>query len=71
MITIIVSIIIKHLIFTIKIAEFAHALFKQKGDTRGETVTSCASSQIVQSLTNWDERMPLAFSLSVTTVIFR
>ena len=54
----------------IKIAEFAHVLFKQNGDTRGETVTSCASSQIVQSLTNWVERMSFAFSLFVTTVIF-
>ena len=28
------------------------------------------SSQIVQSLTNWVERMPFAFSLFVTTVLF-
>src|SRR4029434_1958955 len=61
-------------IFIIKIAEFAHVLFKQTGDRRqetgdrrqetgdrrqrdGEAATSCASSQIAQSLTNWVERM--------------
>ena len=35
------------IIFTIKIAEFDHVLFKQRGDSRGEAATSCASSQIV------------------------
>ena len=69
MITIILSIIIKHLIFTIKIAEFAHVLFKQR-DMRGEAATSSVSSQIVQSLTNWVESIPFAFSLFVTTVVF-
>ena len=39
------------IIFIIKIAEFDHVLFKQRGD----------SSQIVQSITNWVERMPFAF----------
>ena len=38
------------IIFIIKIAEFDHVLFKQRGDSRGEAATSCASSQIVQSL---------------------
>ena len=58
------------IIFIIKIAKFAHVLFKQRGDMRGEAVTSSASSQIVQSPTNWVERMPFAFSLFVTTVVF-
>ena len=58
------------IIFIIKIAEFDHVLFKQRGDSRGEAATSCASYQIVQSLTYWVERMPFAFSLFVTTVIF-
>lgn len=59
------------IIFIIKIAEFDHVLlFKQRGDSRGEAATSCASSQIVQSLTHWVERMPFAFSLFVITEIF-
>src|SRR4029434_6471704 len=37
---------------------------------RGEAATSSGSSQIVQSLTNWVEHMPFAFSLFVTTVVF-
>ena len=41
------------IIFIIKIAEFDHVLFKQRGDSRGEAATSCASSKIVQSLTNY------------------
>ena len=58
------------IIFIIKIAEFDHVLFKQRGDSRGEAATSCASSQIVQSLTHWVEHMPFAFSLFVITEIF-
>ena len=58
------------IIFIIKIAEFDHVLFKQRGDSRGEVATSCASSQIVQSLTHWVERMTFAFSLFVITEIF-
>ena len=58
------------IIFIIKIAEFDHVLFKQRGDSRGEAATSSASSQIVQSLTYWIERMTFAFSLFVTTVVF-
>ena len=58
------------IIFIIKIAEFDHVLFKQRGDSRGEAATSCASSQIVQSLTHWVERMTFAFSLFVITEIF-
>ena len=54
----------------IKISEFAHVLFKQRGDTQSEAATSCVSSQIVQSLTNWVGRMTFALSLFVTTVIF-
>ena len=53
------------IIFIIKIAEFDHVLCKQRGDSRGEAATSCASSQIVQSLTHWVERMTFAFSLFV------
>ena len=56
------------IIFIIKIAEFDHVLFKQRGDSRGEAATSCASSQIVHSLTHWVERMPFAFSLFVTEI---
>ena len=41
-----------------------------RGDSRGEAATSCASSQIVQSLTHWVERMPFAFSWFVITKIF-
>src|SRR4029434_3832734 len=41
-----------------------------RGDSRGEAATSCASSQIVQSLTHWVERMTFAFSLFVITEIF-
>src|SRR4029434_1512379 len=41
-----------------------------RGDLRGEAATSCASYQIVQSLTYWAERMPLAFSLFVITEIY-
>lgn len=47
------------IIFIIKIA-----------DSRGEAAANCASSQIVQSLTHWVERMPFAFSLFVITEIF-
>ena len=50
------------IIFIIKIAEFDHVLFKQRGHSQGEAATSSASSQIV--------RMPFAFSLFVTTVVF-
>ena len=58
------------IIFIIKIAEFDHILFKQRGDSRGEATTSCASSQMVQSLTHWVERMTFTFSLFVITEIF-
>src|SRR4029434_1766454 len=60
-------------------SEFAHVLFKQTGDREtidiytciyvyegdGEAATSCASSQIAQSLKNWVERMRRTYLVSL------
>ncbi len=51
-------------IFINKVAEFAHFLFKQRGDMRGEAAMSYASSHIAQSLTNWVQGVPFGHCLS-------